>query len=160
MQAGTETTGGTTAVMQQVVAAAAASRHVSSGAQDIEREAETLRAAVEQFLIRVRSDSGARRRYERFDRRGTAVTSRTAGRLVARAVLKNLSRSDAAVACDWLIASASGVEMDQPEAGGTGSARAERSGDGELAVVFSAGPTALVTIDGMLNVRMEPRRPA
>ncbi len=155
VQAVSQATGETNRSMERVVdvadGAGGASRDVLSGAGDISQEAETLRAEVERFLGNVRSDMGERRDYERVSGRSEAVTLRTQGRPAAHAKLTNLSRSGAAIASDWTLAPGTMVEIDLPEGAGMVAARAVRSSDGEISLVFRADPEMLAHVDRALD---------
>ena len=76
VQAVSRVTGDTARAMEHVVevadTAGGTSREVLSGASNIGREADTLRAEVEQFLSKVRSGSGESRDYEPAGARGAA----------------------------------------------------------------------------------------
>jgi methyl-accepting chemotaxis protein len=156
VQAVSNATAGTAAAMEHVVSVAdkagSASRDVLSGASDIGREAETLRTEVDQFLTAVRDDSSdERRRYERIAANGAMVGVQTKGRPAARMALRNVARGGAALASDWTLPAGMTLEIELPEAAGTMPARVVRSGNGELAVVFSSEPQALRRIDQYLG---------
>jgi methyl-accepting chemotaxis protein len=155
VQAVAEATAGTAQAMQQVVTvsdnAGSISRDVLAGAADIGSEATKLRTEVDQFLVAVRDEtSDERRRYERVRTTGVTAEIRVKGRSPARMDLRNVSRGGAALACDWTLPSGSALDVELPEAGGPVPARVVRSGNGELAVVFSSEPHALARIDQAL----------
>ena len=120
--------------MSQVVDAADQAGHVSrdveSGAEDIGREAEALRAKVDEFLKAVHDDSGERRRFERLAANGVSVTLRARGEAPARVVVRDLSLSGMAVVSRTLPIGHQ-VEIDLP--GASGAVRAEVARvDGQL----------------------------
>ncbi len=144
----------TAEAMEQVVTVAGdagqASRAVLEGSTNIGREADTLRNEVDQFLVAVREDPTEQRHYERLSGNGASVSVQAAGHPAARVALRNISRGGASLACDWPLAQGSELRVELPAGGGMVTARVARSGDGELAVVFSSEREALVAIDRML----------
>jgi len=164
VQAVSQATGETKRSMERVVdvadGAGGASGDVLSGAGDISRQAETLRAEVERFLGNVRSDMGERRDYERVSGRGETVTLRTQGRPAAQAKLTSFSRSGAAFSSGWTLTPGTVVEIDLPEGAGMVTARAVRSGDNEIAVVFQTDPAILARVDRTLDHLTDVRRAA
>jgi methyl-accepting chemotaxis protein len=130
--------------------AGAASRDVLAGSGEIGREAEKLRSEVDQFLAAVRDDSGERRKYERIDGNGIVATLRGDGRTM-EAVVRNISRGGAALACDWSLPAGTPLEIDLSAAGGSIAGRVARSAGGVLIAVFSADPTVLERIDRALD---------
>ena len=140
--------------------AGAASRDVSTGAEGIGAEAETLRTEVDQFLAAVKDDSQERRRYERVQVNGTIVTLRAPGRNPVRTTLRDFSRGGARVECNLTLPAGTAVELDLPDAGGAVTARVVRCDGGEVAVVFSSDAAALARIDRALDALANVRRAA
>ena len=82
------------------------------------------------------------------------------GRSPARMDLRNISRGGAVLTSDWTLSSGSALDVELPQAGGTVPARVIRSGNGELAVVFSSEPRALARIDQALGALNGTKRAA
>jgi len=165
VQAVAEATAGTAQAMQQVVTvsdnAGSISRDVLAGAADIGNEAKNLREEVDQFLVAVRDEtSDERRRYERVRTTGITAVVQAKGRSPARMDLRNVSRGGAALASDWRSPSGTALDVELPDAGGPVPARVVRSGNGELAVVFSSEPRALARIDQALAALTGTKRAA
>jgi hypothetical protein len=72
------------------------SRTVLDGVMDIGREANTMRAKIEQFLIAVGDDTGGRRQHEQVS--GATATVRMPGRAAATETLRDITRVGASVA--------------------------------------------------------------
>jgi len=165
VQAVAEATVGTAQAMQQVVTvsdnAGSISRDVLAGAADIGNEAKKLRTEVDQFLVAVRDEtSDERRRYERVRTTGITAVVLAKGRSPARMDLRNVSRGGASLASDWTSPSGTALDVELPDAGGPVPARVVRSGNGELAVVFSSEPRALARIDQALAALTGTKRAA
>jgi methyl-accepting chemotaxis protein len=165
VQAVAEATAGTAQAMQQVVTvsdnAGSISRDVLAGAAEIGGEAEKLHTEVDQFLVAVRDEtSDERRRYERIRTTGVTAMVQVKGRSPARMDLRNISRGGAVLTSDWTLSSGSALDVELPQAGGTVPARVIRSGNGELAVVFSSEPRALARIDQALGALNGTKRAA
>lgn len=165
VQAVARANGGAAQAMGHVVTmadnAGYASRDVLTGADNIQREAETLRAEVDGFLTAVREDSsGERRSYERMDTTGVIATLRTEGKSATRAALTNISRGGAVLVSDWTLPPGTSLEIDLPGADGPVTARVTRGGNNELAVVFISEPRALARIDRFLKGLTPERRAA
>ena len=155
VQAVSGATASTANAMEHVVTVAdkagGISRDVLSGAAEIGREAETLRIEVDQFLDAVRDDGNAeRRQYERLAVRGMTVGVRAKGYPAADVMLRNISRGGAAIECAWNLSPGTPVELEIPGTNGWLPARVSRGGGGALAVVFSAEPQVLASIDRVL----------
>ncbi|HEX3993972.1 MAG TPA: methyl-accepting chemotaxis protein [Acetobacteraceae bacterium] len=152
VQAVSGATAGTASAMEHVVMVAdkagSASQDVLGGAAEIGREAETLRAEVDQFLRAVRDESAdERRRYERISANGAMVGVRTKGRSPARMELRNIARGGAALVCDWTLPAGTMLDIELSEAVGGIPARVVRSGGGELALIFNSEPQSLRRLD-------------
>ncbi len=155
VQAVSNAIAGTAAAMQHVVVVAdnagSTSQDVLAGAADIGREAQTLRAEVDQFLAAVRDDgSDERRRYERISANGAMVKVQTKGRPATRIELRNIARGGAALVCDWALPAGTMLDIELPGAALPIPARVVRSSGGELAVLFSSDPQALRRVDDFL----------
>ena len=158
-------TAGSAQAMEHVVSvvdtAGDTSRDVLAGATDIGREAETLRAEVDQFLAAVREEKpDERRRYERVAVKGVTASVQAKGHPAARVDLRDISRGGALLASDWTLPAGMAVEIDLSGTGGTVPARVGRCGRGELALVFSSEPHALARIDRFLETVTQERRAA
>jgi methyl-accepting chemotaxis protein len=123
------------------------SQDVLLAAGTIGKEAENLRAEVDDFLTAVRDDTGERRQFERIAGNGAAVTVRTAGRDATRVGLQDISLGGAAVNCDWRLAPGTEIEIELPDAGGFVTARVVRSSDHRLAVVFRQDQATATRVD-------------
>lgn len=154
IQAVSGATSETAQAMALVVATAegagAASREVQSGATNIGREADTLRAKVDQFLAVVRSDSGDRRRFERIACSGVAVTLSSAGLQPMRAVVKDLSRGGVALMARPLPIGTA-VTVSLPEGGGEVQGQVARADGGLLGIAFREEPGVLARVDRVLE---------
>ncbi len=164
VQAVSAATGRTAQAMTHVVEIAGnagrASGDVLAGAAGIGHEAETLQAEVDHFMTAVRDETGERRRYERIPGNGAVVGLRTQGGDTARLPLNSFSRGGAALRCDLVLPPGATVEVDLPGSDGAVPGRVVRSGDGELAVVFSSDPQVLARIDRALDGLMATSRAA
>jgi methyl-accepting chemotaxis protein len=110
--------------------AGAASQKVLEGTAGIGDEAAVLRSEVERFLVMVRTDSGERRRFERFGVNGVKATL-SAGRLGSFQVsVTDLSEGGAALRCDRAIAVGTEVSFELSEGGATVPARVVRTENG------------------------------
>jgi methyl-accepting chemotaxis protein len=139
-------------VVEEARNAGSVSQHVLQGSTNIGGEADKLRAEVNQFLAAVREDRvDERRRYERLQTTGVLINVSRKGRAPAQMKLQNISRGGAAMASDWSLPAGAEVEVELPTTGATITARVVRCGNGELAVVFSAEPSALAEIDRALD---------
>ena len=133
---------------------------VLAGAAGIGREAETLRIEVDDFLTAVRDETGERRRYERIPGGGAVAGLRGQGGDTVRVPVNDLSRGGAALRCAMVLSPGTTVDIDLPGADGAVPGRVVRSGDGELAVVFSSDPGVLARIDRALDGLMAGSRAA
>jgi methyl-accepting chemotaxis protein len=80
----------------------AASRKVLSGADEVNRNADTLRGEVTEFLQAMASTSDEdRRRYERIAGHGAEAVLRARGGSQVRGVIVDISRGGGAVRCGW-----------------------------------------------------------
>ncbi len=156
-------TSGTARAMSNVVAAAESagnvSRDVETGAGAIGNESETLRREVDQFLTAIRSDTGERRSYERIPGNGAVAMLRAAGKIY-EAPVQDVSRGGALLSCGWTLTPGTSVEVELPGAEGRVAGRVARSGDQQVAVVFSAEPSAVSRIDRALETIRTRRKAA
>lgn len=127
------------------------SQEVSQAATAIGKEAETLRAEVDQFLTAVRDDSGERRGFERIPGGGAKATLRVSGQQAIQAVLQDLSHGGAAFLCEQSLSIGSQLEVELPAAGGPVTARVVRCGGGVLGLVFQQQSDALIRIDRAID---------
>jgi methyl-accepting chemotaxis protein len=154
---------GTARTMSNVVAAAESagnvSRDVETGAGAIGNASETLRREVDQFLTAIRSDTGERRTYERIPGNGAVATLRAAGK-TCEAPVQDVSRGGALLSCGWTLTPGTSIEVELPGAEGRVTGRVARSGDQQVAVVFSADPSAVSRIDRALAAIQTRRKAA
>jgi methyl-accepting chemotaxis protein len=164
VQAVSAETGQTAQAMTRVVEIAGNAGHASgdvlTGAAGIGQEAEKLRVEVDHFLTAVRDETGERRRYERIAGNGVVAGLRTPGDGTTHVPVTNLSRGGAALVCDLTLPPGAAVEVDLPGSDGVLPGRVVRSGDGELAVVFSSDPQVIARIDRALDGLMATSRAA
>jgi methyl-accepting chemotaxis protein len=125
-----------TEVVEAADEAGRVSRTVLDGVATIGREATSMRAEIDQFLVAVRDDSGDRRRHERVPGNGAAVTVRIPGQADRKAPLRDISRGGAAVAGAWRLSAGQEIELDLPNGGGAVVGRVVRCDGLVLSVVF------------------------
>jgi len=126
--------------MGQVVAVAGqaglASQKVLSGTTGIGDEAGVLRDEVERFLVMVRTDSGERRRFERFGVNGIAASLLLPGRGPIQVAVTDLSEGGAALRCDQQVALGSELSFELNEGGAAVPARVVRAENGVVGLAF------------------------
>jgi len=154
VQAVTAATAASARAMEHVVTvagtASTASGDVLGAAGKIGSEAASLRVEVDQFLTAVRDDTHERRRYERMDGGGVAVTLRASGQ-AGSLRLRDISRGGASLDCDWALSAGTPFEVDLP-GGGSVAGRVARSGGGQVAVVFHSDADTGRRIDRTLDM--------
>jgi methyl-accepting chemotaxis protein len=106
--------------------AGSASQAVQAGAAGVRQEASVLRAEVERFLVMVRTDSGERRRFERFGVTGVTTKLILPGKDSVQVALINLSEGGAAVQCEQPLNLGTELVLELPESVGAVSARVVR----------------------------------
>jgi methyl-accepting chemotaxis protein len=141
--------------MQEVSAIAeetdGASSKVLSGASEVGRDAETLRAEVTQFLeAMAHADEEERRRYERIPGEGADAVLRASGRAEQRAAIVDISRGGVAVRCDWTLDVGTEVQMDLAGADAPVIARVVRAAQGVLGLAFRQDEAVLRRVDKAL----------
>jgi methyl-accepting chemotaxis protein len=141
--------------MQEVSAIAeetdGASSKVLSGASEVGRDAETLRAEVTQFLeAMAHADEEERRRYERIPGGGPDVVLRASGQAEQRAEIVDISRGGVAVRCDWTLDVGTEVKMDLAGADAPVIARVVRAVQGVLGLAFRQDEAVLRRVDKAL----------
>ncbi len=104
-----------TEVVLVAAKAGSASQKVLAGIGGIGQEAAVLRAEVERFLVMVRTDSGERRRFERFAVTGVKAMLSPLGHEPVRVAVLDLSESGAALRCDLALAVGTDVSFALPE---------------------------------------------
>jgi methyl-accepting chemotaxis protein len=164
IQSVSSTTAQTAAAMDHVVKAAGeagdASRNVLIGSAEIGREAETLRADVDHFLSAVREDTSDRRHFERVTVSGVEVVIKYKDEPPTSVTLKNFSKGGALLNCDWPLDAGARLEVELPYGLGLVPARVARSGDGELAIIFSAEPAVLAQLGQAIDALAQTRAAA
>jgi methyl-accepting chemotaxis protein len=116
----------------------AASQDVHAGIASIDQEAVALRAEVDRFLVMVRTDSGERRRFERFGVDGFHTRLLIPGKEAAQVVITDLSEGGAALHCEQPIALNTQVSFELSKGGDTIPATVVRvTGDGFVGIAFS-----------------------
>ena len=126
----------------------AASRKVLSGADEVNRNADTLRGEVTEFLQAMASTSDEdRRRYERIAGHGAEAVLRARGGSQVRGVIVDISRGGGAVRCDWQAEVGAEVEVEMPDADRAVYARCVRSGGGQVGLAFRQDEMMLRCVD-------------
>ena len=146
----------TNQAMQEVSAIAEqtdqASSKVLSGADDVGRDAGTLSGEVTQFLdAMARVSDEDRRGYERIPGQGAVATVRATGRSEQRAAVVDISRSGAALRCDWSLDAGSEIQVEMAGSDGPMAARVVRCGQGVVALVFRQDAAMLQRVDKVLT---------
>ena len=128
-----------------------ASAQVLSGAGDVGRDADTLRAQVTKFLEAMASaNEEDRRQSERIPGDGAlAVVSLPAGGQ-ERAPIMDISRGGIALRLPWQADAGTQVSLKLPGADGPVTARVVHSHDGVVGLVFPSDPAAVARIDQAL----------
>jgi len=125
--------------MEHVVEVAAragqTSGEVLAVAANIGRDADSLRAEVDQFVTVIRTEASERRRHERVPGEHTFVMLHALGR-DARVPLRDLSRSGVSVVCDWTLPLGTAIGIDLPNTDGSTMGHVIRSDGHEIALVF------------------------
>jgi methyl-accepting chemotaxis protein len=116
--------------------AGSASRKVLDGAAGIGDEAGVLRSEVERFLVMVRTDSGERRRFERFGVNGANARLLLPGKVAIDVAVTDLSEGGAALRCGQPIALGTEVSLELADAGGAVPARVVRAEGGIIGIAF------------------------
>jgi methyl-accepting chemotaxis protein len=114
-----------------------ASQKVLAGVAGIDQEAGVLRGQVERFLVTVRTDSGERRRFERFGVDRVKARLLIPGRNPIPAAVTDLSEGGAALRCDQSVALGTRLSFELVDGGDRVPASVVRVGDGGgLAIAF------------------------
>ncbi len=127
-----------------------ASQKVLDGAGDIRQEATLLRDEVDRFLVLLRTDSGERRRFERFGVNG-ARARLLHGKNVIDVAITDLSEGGAALRCDRSIAAGSQVALEFGDAGAALPAQVVRSDGSAMAIEFPDDPAVQDRIKQVLG---------
>jgi methyl-accepting chemotaxis protein len=118
-----------------------ASQVVLDGIAGIGREASVLRAEVERFLVMVRTDSGERRRFERFGVGGARTTLILPGQEAIQAVVIDLSEGGAACRCDRPLAIGTDLSFELAGGGDAVAAKVVRvEANGIIGIAFRDDP--------------------
>ncbi len=129
-----------------------ASSKVLSGADEVGRDAGTLSGEVTQFLdAMARVSDEDRRGYERIPGQGALATVRATGRSEQRAAVVDISRSGAALRCDWSLDAGSEIQVELAGSDGPMAARVVRCGQGVVALVFRQDAEMLQRVDKVLT---------
>ena len=146
--------------MQRVVdvadQAGRTSGDVLSGAADISRDADRLRGEIDQFVQTIRAQTSERRHDKRVPGGGVRVTLRAPGGRDAGAVLRDLSRGGASLACENPLPVGAAIELDLPQAGGTVTGQVIRSAGQDAAIMFASDPTNIARVDRALDALAAP----
>ena len=158
------------------------STRVLSGAEEVARVSETLRREVIDFLGSMsKTDEDIRRRYERIPGRRARATLRLPGQQghapqghapqghagsdlwrgrEQQFEISDISRSGAALLCEWQLEVGSEVEILLPSADARVPARVVRQADNLLAVTFRQDQGSLMQIDAVLELLAVPPDPS
>ncbi len=144
-----------TKAMQEVAAIAersdVASGMVMTGADDVAREADTLRGEVTEFLqVMARNDDEERRRYERIPGNGAKAVLRPHGAPEIHAAIADISRGGVALRCDWSASVGTDVSVELPGADEAMIARVVHARAGLLGLAFRQDPVMLRRADQAL----------
>jgi methyl-accepting chemotaxis protein len=141
VQAVTVSAQAATLAMQEVSTIAGrtdeASAEVLSGAGDVGRDADTLRAEVTQFLeAMANANEDDRRRFERIPGGGALALVSLPGGAQERAPIEDISRGGIAVRLAWRSDPGTQVSLELPGADGPVTARVVRSDNGVVGLAF------------------------
>jgi methyl-accepting chemotaxis protein len=155
VQTVTEATRQAATAMQEVSAISentdAASAIVLTGADEVGRDADTMRAEVTQFLqVMGRDDIEERRRYERIPGNGARAVLHPPHGEEIEAMVVDISRGGVALRCGWSGDAGTEVGLELPGIDGVVKARAVRSEDGVLALAFRQDAADLQRVDRVL----------
>ena len=124
---------------------------MTTGSDEVARDADTMRAEVTQFLEAVAStDDGERRRYERISGNGEQVAIYPRGGSEMHVVIVDLSRGGVSLRCDWRADPGTEVPVELPGAGGQVIGRVVHTGNGTLALAFRHDESMLRRVDQTL----------
>ncbi len=128
-----------------------ASAKVLTGANDLGRDADTLRGEVTHFLAAMAGTTEeGRRKYERIDGNGAEVMLRLPDGTNRRVAIADISRGGTSLHCDWWADAGTEVQVELPNDAGTVVARTVRSNDGLLGLAFRLDEATLQTVDRAL----------
>jgi methyl-accepting chemotaxis protein len=116
--------------------AGTASREVLAGTAGIDQETSALCAEVERFLVMVRTDSGERRRFERFGVDSLQARLSIPGHDPIQVVIMDLSEGGAQVQSDQPIAMGTELSFELPEGGSKIPAKVVRISSGGVGIAF------------------------
>lgn len=144
-----------TKAMQEVSAISestdAASGMVMAGADEVARDADTLRGEVTQFLAAMASsDEAERRAYERISGNGAQAALRPRGSPEMRVAIVDISRGGVSLRCDWRGDVGTEVAVELPGGGAQVGARVVRCEGGVLALAFLQDEAVLRRVDQAL----------
>ncbi len=128
-----------------------ASAKVLTGANDLGRDADTLRGEVTQFLEAMAGTSEeGRRQYERIDGNGVEVVLRLPDGSRRPVPITDISRGGVSLHCDWWADAGTEVQVELPSGAGTVIARTVRTHDGVLGLAFRLDEVTLQSVDHAL----------
>jgi methyl-accepting chemotaxis protein len=155
VQTVTAATNESTQAMQEVSAISestdAASGMVMAGADEVARDAETMRGEVTQFLQAMASnDDEERRGYERISGAGTQAVLRPRGGAETRVAIIDVSRGGISLRSDLRADAGTELTLGLPGVAGEVTARVVRSQGGVLALAFRQDEAMLRRVDQAL----------
>jgi hypothetical protein len=126
----------------------ATSTKVLADADQVARNADTLRAEVTEFLRDMASpDDEDRRRFERIPGRGTPAVLRVSGRAPLHVTIADISRGGVAMHCDWQAEAGTEVQIELPGTDQPVMARTVHCDGGVLGLVFHQDAAMLRHVD-------------
>lgn len=131
--------------------AAGTSHAVLGVADDVARVAGAPRGEVDQFLAAMRAGEAERRRHERVPGNGLRAVPRPRGGGDIEAVVHDISRGGAALACDAVLETGTEVELMLSAAGGPLKGRVAFTREGNVGVTFSHDAETVAWADRVLD---------
>ena len=129
-----------------------ASQKVLAGVTGINQEASILRGEVERFLVTVRTDSGERRRFERFGVAGVKARLLIFGRSPLEVAVTDMSEGGAALQCQQPIPVGTELSFELVEGDDRLPAKVVRAeAGGVVAIAFRDDETARALVRGVLD---------
>ncbi len=127
------------------------SRVVLSGMDDISRVASDLKGEVDDFLLAMRAQKGALRRWERVPGGAAPILLTPRGGAPCTGRLVDISRGGASISCALALDPGAEVSVVLPGTGGVVAARVVRTEGETIAIAFRQDPISLANIDRALE---------
>ena len=129
----------------------AASHSVLGGADEVGRNAEMLRADVDQFLAAMAGTDEERRLYVRIPGRGAMAVLRRQGGPDIRVQVHDISRSGVSLRCDWQAEPGTEIQVVLPGANQALTARTVRFANGLIGLAFRQDAATLASADAAMQ---------